>query len=177
MAVDPLKYPVGKYQKPEVITREILTQWIDEIAAFPGALKSEVAPLTDEQIDTPYRPEGWTVRQLVHHCADSHLNSFIRFKWTLTEDRPTIKAYLQDGWAGLPDVTQASVESSFLLLEGLHARWVTLLRSLTDAELEKVFIHPESGKEVSLKENIGLYAWHGRHHLAHITALKRRRGW
>src|SRR5690606_5903017 len=177
MPLDPMKYPLGKYAKPEEINRETLDQWISQIEDFPYKLATEVESLIDEQLDTPYRPGGWTVRQLVHHCADSHLNSFVRFKWALTEDRPTIKAYLQAEWALLPDVTEAPIHSSLLLLKGLHERWVILLLSLAASDLEKVFIHPQSGKEVSLKENIGLYAWHGRHHLAHITSLKKRNGW
>lgn len=177
MDIERYKYPVGHYQYPETITPAIIESWIDQIASFPDKLRSETQTLTRDQLDTPYRPEGWTVRQLIHHCADSHINSFIRFKWTLTEDRPVIKAYLQDMWAELPDVSEAPIEPSLDLLRGLHGRWVILLKSLSDTDLEREFIHPKTQRSISVKWNIGLYAWHGRHHLAQITGLKQRNGW
>jgi hypothetical protein len=135
-----------------------------------------IEPLSPAQLDTPYRPGGWRVRQVVHHLADSHLNSFIRFKWALTEDRPAIKAYHEDRWAELPDYVDVPVETSLRLLDALHERWVALLRRLDAADLKREFLHPESGA-VRLDVNIGVYSWHGRHHLAHITRLAEREEW
>jgi hypothetical protein len=172
-----LKFPIGKFQKPALLTDEILERFIKDIETFPGRLRKEVSSLNDQQLDTPYRPEGWTLRQVVHHCADSHMNSIIRFKLALTEDKPTIKPYFEERWAELPDSKNLPVEHSLLLLEGLHARWVTLLRLIPKEELKKSFIHPEHGKEIQLEENLGIYAWHCNHHLAHITSLKMRMNW
>ena len=135
-----------------------------------------MTPLTSSQLDTPYRPGGWTVRQVVHHVPDSHLNSLVRFKWALTEDRPTIKAYDEKGWAALPDYQVIPIAHSLDLLESLHVRWVGLLRNLSWTQLQREFVHPESGP-VSLAETIGAYAWHGQHHLAHIQHLIEREGW
>jgi uncharacterized damage-inducible protein DinB len=153
-----------------------VTRWIGEIEQFPGALGRAVGHLVPAQLDTPYRPGGWSVRQVVHHLADSHMNSFVRFKWALTEECPTIRPYLQDRWAALPDAAVAPVEPSLRILEGLHERWVRLLRSLDAEALEREFLHPESGR-VRLERVVGLYAWHGRHHLAQIMLLARRSGW
>ncbi len=177
MTIEQLKYPVGKFERPEIITKDHIRTWILEISDFPGKLKMEVDHLTYEQLDTPYRPEGWTVRQVVHHCADSHMNSFIRFKLTLTEDKPTIKTYREDRWAELFDGKDMPVEHSLMLLKGLHARWVELLKSLTDDDLQRKLIHPDQGEEIPISRLIGLYAWHCRHHLAHITELKKRKNW
>lgn len=173
---DDLRYPIGGFAPLETITATQVDAWIDEIAALPGALRRTVTPLTDTQLDTPYRPGGWTVRQVVHHVPESHLNSFIRFKWALTEDRPTIKAYDEKGWATLPDVRTVPVAHSLDLLDALHVRWVGLLRSLSWDQLQREFVHPDSGS-VSLAETVGAYAWHGRHHLAHIDRLIDREGW
>ncbi len=175
-ATDDLRYPIGEFAPPDTITAEQVNAWIDEIAALPRALRRTVTPLTEHQLDTPYRPSGWTVRQVVHHVPDSHLNSLIRFKWALTEDRPTIKAYDEKGWAELPDYATVPIAHSLDLLETLHVRWVGLLRSLGRTQLQREFVHPESGP-VSLAETIGVYAWHGRHHLAHIERLIERKGW
>lgn len=177
MTTDPLKFPIGKFQKPPVITHQLIQQWIEEIAAFPEQLAKEVRHLTDEQLNTPYRPGGWSIRQVVHHCADSHMNSLVRFKLALTEDTPTIKPYYEDRWAELPDSKTLGVEASLQILQGLHYRWVVLLKSLSEQQLQRTFIHPEHGQQISLNENIGIYAWHGKHHLAHITTLKQRMGW
>ncbi len=171
-----LRYPIGHFEPPKEITGEQVATWIDEIESLPGRLRDAVAPLTAEQLDTRYRSGGWTVRQVVHHLADSHLNSVIRFKWALTEERPRIKTYREELWAELPDTRDAPVEVSLDLLDALHARWCVLLRSLGDEELEREFVHPDSGP-VKLATNIGIYAWHGRHHLAHIERLKIREGW
>ena len=173
---DDLRYPIGAFVPPDTLTPKQVNTWIDEIAALPRALRRAVAPLTENQLDTPYRPGGWTVRQVVHHVPDSHLNSLIRFKWALTEDRPTIKAYDEKGWAELPDYTAVPIAHSLDLLETLHVRWVGLLRSLSRTQLQREFVHPESGP-VSLAETVGAYAWHGRHHLAHIERLIERKGW
>jgi hypothetical protein len=177
MTLEQFKYPIGKFENPETITEEILAAWISAIAAFPHRLKNEVNGLNQEQLDTPYRPEGWTIRQLIHHCADSHINSYTRFKLTLTEDRPTIKPYWEDRWAELIDSKTLPVEYSINLLDGLHARWVGLLHSLTAQDFAKTFIHPEHKKEISLNEYVGFYAWHCNHHLAHITGVKKRNNW
>lgn len=170
-----LRYPIGRYAPPEAITEQQVDGWIDEIADLPGDLRARVAPLTDDQLDTPYRAGGWTVRQVVHHLFDSHLNSYVRFKWTLTEDRPVIKAYDEKAWAELPDA-RGSVGPSLDALEALHARWEELLRRLSWSQFQLEFVHPKAGP-VPLGRNVGLYAWHGRHHLAHIERLMEREGW
>lgn len=177
MVLEQLKYPIGKFERPKIITTDILAKWISDIAAFPAKLKNEVNHMTGEQLDTPYRPDGWTVRQVVHHCADSHINSFTRFKLALTEDNPTIKPYWEDRWAELLDGKTMPIAPSLMLLEGLHSRWVGLLNSLSEHDLGKKFINPEHGREIQLDETVGIYAWHCEHHLAHITALKRRKNW
>ncbi len=175
MNIEQLKYPIGHFEHAGEISNEEIQNWLDEIVALPEQLRSAVAGLTEEQLDTPYRPEGWTVRQVVHHIADSHLNSLIRFKWALTEDTPTIKTYFEDRWGELADYSLVPLESSLNFIASLHERWVILLRSLDERDLSKEFIHPESGP-VKLGRNIGIYAWHGRHHLAHITNLIERMG-
>ena len=177
MNLEALKYPIGKFKKPENITNEILTSWKNDIATFPLRLKKEVDNLSDNQLDTPYRPDGWTIRQVVHHCADSHINSFIRFKLALTENNPTIKPYYEERWAELTDSKYFPIEPSLKILEGIHYRWSELLDKLTNEDLEKTFTHPEHNKTFNLLENIGVYAWHCNHHLAHITTLKVRNNW
>jgi hypothetical protein len=171
-----LRYPIGKFQKPENLTAEQRRPLIEAIAEAPARLASAVAGLTPAQLDTPYRPGGWTVRQVVHHVPDSHLNSYVRFKLALTEDEPTIKPYDEARWAELGDMKTTPVETSLALLENLHKRWVALLDSLTPAEWERKFKHPEMGS-MSLNQNLALYAWHGRHHVAHITSLRERNHW
>jgi hypothetical protein len=171
-----LRYPVGKFNFEEDPTAEQTQQAIDEIAATPANLRAAVSGLTDAQLDTPYREGGWTVRQVVHHVVDSHLNSYIRFRFALTEDEPTIKPYDEAVWAELIDAKSSPVEVSLALLEPLHERWVTLLRSLTPEDFKRQFRHPEIGA-VTLEKNVGLYAWHGKHHTAHITGLREREGW
>jgi len=177
MATDKQKFPVGRFEKPEIVTTWILRQWIEVISDFPAAIRNETGHLTDAQLDTEYRPGGWTIRQVVHHCADSHLNSLIRFKLALTEENPIIRPYFEDRWAELPDSKLMPVNVSIKILEGLHARWVFLLNSFSETDFERTFIHPESKNTVSLAENIGIYAWHCRHHLAHITNIKNEKGW
>lgn len=170
-----LKYPIGNFQYDGEITDSVTSDWIKEIEILPGLLRDAVKDLDDEQLDTPYRSGGWTVRQVIHHLADSHMNAYIRFKLALTEKKPVIKPYDETGWAELSDY-KLPIDISLSLLEALHKRWTDLLRSLIPADLEKTFIHPESG-EVTVGKNIGIYAWHGQHHLAHITSLCNREGW
>ncbi|ASS49493.1 MAG: metal-dependent hydrolase [Candidatus Fluviicola riflensis] len=177
MELEKLKFPIGQFDKPTTITHDILEQWIDDISTFPARLTSEVIHLTDEQLDTHYRPDGWTIRQVVHHCADSHMNSLTRLKLTLTEDGPTIKPYFEERWAELADTKNMPIQSSLKMLEGIHERWTVLLKNLTDENYKQVFIHPEHGKTFRIDENIGVYAWHCNHHLAHITETKKRHNW
>lgn len=169
-----LRYPIGKFTPPPTITTENLEQWIETIATLPSRLRKTVDGLSEEILSTPYRPGGWTVRQVVHHVADSHMNSYIRFKWALTEDSPTIKAYDEVAWAILPDGKQGPIEVSLKLLESLHARWVLVLKSMTPDQLARTFTHPATGKSTRLDYNVGMYAWHGEHHLAHVTKLLER---
>ena len=175
--LEQLRYPVGRYQSPEQITPALIEQWIQDIEQLPQQLSELLTDWTSEQLATPYREGGWSVKKLIHHIADSHLNSYARFKWALTEDQPTIKAYDEQAWAELPDCEITDVQISLQLLQALHHRWVHLLRSLSQADLEKSFVHPETGKSIVLDENIAHYAWHSRHHLAHIIALKTRNNW
>jgi len=172
------KYPVGEFEKPSEITGKHLSDWISEIELFPEKLKKEVEGLNDEQLDIPYRNGGWTIRQLVHHCADSHSNASMRFKLALTEDKPVIKPYFEARWAELPDSREMPVEISLRILEGLHARWVYLLKKLTTEDWQKFYLHLEfDGKKFALDEAAGMYAWHSRHHLAHIINLKKAKRW
>ena len=169
------RYPIGRFEAPTTITPAHLAGWVADIEALPDQMRAAVAGLSDADLDTPYRPGGWTLRQVIHHVPDSHLNCYVRFKWALTEAEPTIKPYDEVAWAELPDVAGTSVGVSLDLLGALHARWAVLLRSLTEADWERRFVHPASGS-VSLAEAAGSYAWHGRHHLAHITSAVAREG-
>lgn len=177
MTLEELRYPIGRFEKPDSITGELIERYISEISKFPERLRSEVEKLSEEQLDTVYRPDGWTIRQVVHHCADSHMNSLVRLKLTLTEDRPTIKPYFEDRWAELPDSKSLPVEPALKMLEGIHKRWTFLLAALTDEQWGRSFIHPEHERAVRLDENTALYAWHCKHHLAHIITLKKSKGW
>lgn len=168
LADEQMRYPIGKFEAPENITKEIITGWIDRIRTLPAKLRAAAEPLTDAQLDTPYRNNGWTLRQVVHHIPDSHMNSLMRFKWAMTEDNPTIKPYDEAGFAELADY-KLPIASSLTLLDGIHVHLVTLFESFSDADLERTFTHPASGETNPLKKIIGLYAWHGDHHLAHIT--------
>jgi DinB superfamily len=174
--MDDLRYPVGKFDFPKSVSAQDLTEFIDQIAETPSRMRAALAGLSESQLDTPYRPEGWTLRQLAHHVPDSHMNSYVRYRLALTEDEPVVKPYDESRWAELPDARSMPVEPSLLLLEYLHARWVPLLRSLSASEWKRNFRHPDLGL-VSLEKNAALYAWHGRHHVAHITALRERMGW
>jgi hypothetical protein len=168
MDIEKLKYPTGKYTPPADISREQIHHWIDTIETFPARLTSLAGHLEDDQLEARYRPGGWTIRQVVHHVVDSHVNSYIRFKWTLTEDRPVIKTYEQTLWAEQPDAKEGPIDMSLEFLSGLHKRWVYMLRGLTDEELNKSFVHPEYNRERDLKYLIGMYAWHCNHHYAHV---------
>ncbi|MBO3698215.1 YfiT family bacillithiol transferase [Roseivirga sp. E12] len=172
-----LSFPIGEFTAPSVIDQSQIDQWIKEIAELPELMESAVRDLTEGQLDTPYRPDGWTVRQVVHHVPDSHIGSYCRFHWALTEDNPIIKAYDEKAFANLPYHNELPIEISLSLLKALHARWVVLLRNMTKEDLEKTFLHPETKAVNVLKEVIGMYAWHGKHHLEHILALKRRMNW
>jgi uncharacterized damage-inducible protein DinB len=171
-----LRYPIGKFTFDGSITEKQRNQLIDEIEQAPAKLRAAVTGLSPQQLDTPYRPDGWTVRQVVHHVPDSHLNSYVRFKLALTEDEPTIKAYYEDRWAELEEARSAPIEISLALLESLHKRWVLLLRSIKPEGWGRSFRHPELGL-MGLERNLALYAWHGKHHVAHITSLRERMKW
>ncbi len=162
------QFPIGPFVAPDTIEEATRTEWIDRIEALPARFRRAVEGLAPKALDTPYREGGWTRRQVAHHVADSHLNSLIRFKWTLTESNPTIKAYDERSWAELADYEVNPVSVSLDFLDALHARWVPLLRSLTEDQWRRTFVHPESGDTVDLATNVGIYAWHGDHHLAHI---------
>jgi len=173
---DDVKYPVGRYQPPEFISPGHRAAWIEQMAELPAQLSKAVAGLDDAQLDTPYRPAGWTIRQVVHHLPDSHLNSYTRFRLALTENSPLIKPYAEAAWAQLTDARTAPVAPSLALLAGLHARFVLLLRSLSGDDFVRTFRHPELG-EIRLDWTLGLYAWHGLHHMAHINNLRTLHGW
>lgn len=175
--MDILKFPIGQFKKPDAFTQAIFDAYISDIELFPARLKAEVEHLNDEQLDTVYRPDGWTIRQVINHCADSHMNSLVRFKLALTEDKPVIKPYEEQLWAELADSKFMPIAPALQMLEGIHARWTTLLKSLSAEDLKRSFIHPQHGKEFRLEVNMGIYAWHCNHHLAHITTLKKSKGW
>jgi uncharacterized damage-inducible protein DinB len=170
-----LSYPIEKYDKNTKINSEQRKQFIREIAALPNQLREAVENLSDQQLDTPYRPEGWTLRQVIHHVGDSHLNSFIRFKLALTEENPTIRPYAEDLWAQTAEY-KMPVEVSLDLIDSLHQRWATLLESMSDKDFAKILNHPETGTW-TLENLLGMYVWHGKHHTAHINNLKQRNGW
>jgi hypothetical protein len=170
-----LRYPVGRWDR-QPLPDAALGAAIESIAAAPARVRAAVAGLSETQLETPYRPGGWTVRQVVHHLPDSHLNAYVRFRLALTEEAPTIKTYEESRWAELPDAKSAPPEVSLALLDALHARWVPLLRAMRPADYDRAYRHPEMGL-VPLRGVLGLYAWHGRHHEAHITRLRAREGW
>ena len=172
-----LRYPIGKFTAPDQVSEDERQQYIVEIAQLPQKITQAVDSLSDMQLNTPYRDEGWTVRQVVHHLPDSHVNAYTRFRLALTEDNPTVRPYAEDRWAELSDARQARIEPSLQLLEALHQRWVMLLQSLTDEDFARTFVHPEHGQTVRLDTALANYAWHGKHHLGHITRLKERKGW
>jgi hypothetical protein len=170
-----LRYPVGRFEASREMTPALRSEFIQTIAELPNRISEAVEGLNDEQLDTEYRPEGWTVRQTVHHVADSHLNSYCRFKLALTEDKPTIRPYYEDRWAELAD-SRLPVDVSLRLIEAVHRRWVVLLEAFSEDDFRRELIHPESGAW-TLDKFLGLYEWHSRHHTAHITKLRERNGW
>ncbi len=168
-----LRYPTGKFRCPENITSAHIEKWISDIEQLPLKISNLVSGFTDTQLETPYRPGGWTARQVIHHIHDSHHNGYIRFKWAMTEDRPIIKAYDEKLWAELFDTKSAPINLSLDILKALHAKWVYFLKGLSPQDLAKEFIHPEGNVAISLGEDIGIYAWHGNHHLAHLEIVAR----
>ncbi|MEP6590250.1 MAG: YfiT family bacillithiol transferase [Gemmatimonadota bacterium] len=176
MSHDP-RYPVGRYQPPESNSDALRAGWLHDLESLPALLRAAVWGLDDEQFDTPYREGGWTVRQVVHHVADSHINAYCRFKLALTEEHPTIRPYEEALWAELPEARALPVESSLVLLDGLHARWAAMCIAMTPAQFDRSFHHPESHKDATLWRTLGMYAWHGKHHVAHITSLRSAHGW
>ncbi len=171
--LESLKYPIGKFSAPEVIDNELLGQAIRQISELPKELFQAASSLTPAQLDCPYRPGGWTVRQLLHHIADSHGNAFFRFKHALTEENPTIKSYDEGSWANLPDAA-LSAELALDMIRLVHAKWVHLLQHMSPADFERTYFHPEKQRTQRLAEVTLMYAWHGKHHLAHITSLIQR---
>lgn len=171
--MEELKYPIGKFHYQGPYSEEQKKHFIKEIAETPAALKEVIKNFSEAQLETPYRPGGWTVRQVVNHMADSHMNAFIRFKLALTEENPTIKPYEQDQWANLSDSLNSPIELSLNLLDTLHQKWVILLNSLSSDDFKRTYMHPESGSS-SLEKVLGMYAWHSRHHLAHVTGVRDR---
>lgn len=174
---DSLSYPIGKFSFNSNADKKEIKQWISEIEKFPIWIKEAVEELYEQQLNTPYRDGGWTIKQVVHHLADSHMNAYIRVKLALTEDRPTIKPYDEKQWAEMDDAKNLPVEYSLSILESLHPRWVYVLKNISENDLERVVFHPARGKEMSVKYIIAQYAWHGKHHCAHITELRKRHNW
>ena len=175
--LEKLKYPIGKFIIPTEINSVLKNKWISEIEILPSKLKSETISLNENQLERPYREGGWTVRQVVHHLADSHSNALIRIKFALTEDVPTIKPYPEHLWAELADSKTLDIKSSLQLIEALHHRWIVLLNSLSDTQFARTYFHPENKIHYSIEAATALYAWHSNHHLSHITSLKKRMNW
>jgi hypothetical protein len=175
-ADDTLRFPIGPFALDPDLSATARTSAIDDIAALPSRIRSAVTGLDEAQLDTPYRPGGWTVRQVVHHVADSHMNGFIRVKLALTETHPTIKPYDENAWSRLADM-RLTIAHSLVILDGLHARWAALYRALPLEQFARTFLHPEHGQVVTLDGHLQDYAWHSRHHVAHVTSLRQRQGW
>jgi hypothetical protein len=169
--LEKLKYPIGKFTIPTQFDQDTINKWIADIEELPIQLKNAIARLSKSDLEKPYRPNAWTKNQVINHIADSHMNGLIRVKLALTENKPIIKPYDQDQWANLEDGKNTPIEISLGIIEGVHYRWASLLKSLSEIDLERSFIHPEYKIEYKIKENIGLYAWHGRHHLMHIKQI------
>jgi len=174
--MEDLRYPIGKYL-PQSFSESQLQEWLIDIKFLPLHLENAILNLDESQINTPYRPDGWTVKQLVHHVADSHMNAYIRFKLGLTEDNPTIKSYDEGAWANLPDTHNLPINISLTLLHALHARWMEVIKGIKGNEWNRTVFHLEQKKEITLWHLLGMYAWHGKHHVAHITALRERMKW
>lgn len=177
LTLETLRYPVGKFKFPEQVTAEEISAMLKIIEELPAKLRGAVSGMNGEQLNTPYRDGGWTVRQVVHHLFDSHSNAFTRMKLAMTEDNPTIKPYKEALWAELEDGKNTPVELGLVLLEALHKRWMIFLRSLAENDFQRTFVHPENKRTQTIAQAIALYSWHCRHHLAHITELKKRMGW
>jgi hypothetical protein len=177
MSLEHLQYPIGRFKTPEAFNNAILNEYITTITAFPEKMKQAVKGLNDAQLDTPYRPQGWTIRQVVHHCADSHMHSLLRLKWTLTEENTIIKPYPEALWAELADTKTMPVDPSLSILEGVHTRWVTLLKAMRPEDFQRFYSHPQYQKQYTLAEATALYAWHCEHHLAHVVNLLKAKGW
>ena len=175
-ASDALRYPIGLFQAPEIIDGEQIDQWMDTIRIFPQTLKNLVGHLREHQLDTHYRPKGWTVRQTVHYLADSHMNAYMRFKLALTEDNPTIKPYDEAAWAECADYSMPAV-TSLIILDGVHTRWSYLLENMSPLEYRRTYFHPEHNKKYTLDVVLGMYEWHSRHHYAHIKNILQEKGW
>ena len=171
LTLEELKFPTGRFTPSENYDEATILNLIDEIAALPKNLRDATEELSEQQLETPYRPEGWTIRQVVHHLADSHMNAYIRTKLALTEDEPNIKPYDEATWAELPDGKIDPIDLSLDILEAVHRRWVIVLHNMEPSDLDRVYVHPEYGTRVSLKEVIATYAWHGRHHLGHVLLV------
>jgi uncharacterized damage-inducible protein DinB len=174
--MEDLRYPIGKYE-PQPFSQQQLHNWLIDIQFLPQHLENAILNLDEQQLHTPYRPEGWTVRQVVHHVADSHSNAYIRFKLGLTEDNPTIKPYDENAWAKMKDTMVVPINVSLTLLHALHTRWMEVLKAIQPEEWNRTVVHPQHGKQMTLWYLLGSYAWHGRHHTAHITSLRERMGW
>ena len=174
--MEDLSYPIGRFVSQPYSDKE-LKERLMAIMFLPKELENAIQNLDEYQIETPYRPDGWTVKQLINHIADSHMNAFIRFKLGLTEENPTIKPYNQDAWVNLNDTKIVPINVSITLVHALHARWAALLNGISSADLERTVFHPEQKKEITLWHMLGLYAWHGKHHVKHITALRERMKW
>lgn len=166
--LEKLRFPVGQFKKSSQFTDHLIKEWIEALARFPSKLSALCTALDINQINWRYRPDGWKIKQVVHHCADSHMNSIIRFKLALTEDRPTIKPYFEERWAELPDGISDDLTSSLAIIDGVHARLVSLLKTLSKEQMQREFLHPEHDTPLSIQQTIGLYAWHSNHHLAHV---------
>lgn len=175
--LEKLRYPIGTFVCPVEISHEDISTWIEVLERLPAKLTGLVKDFSEEQLETPYRDGGWTVRQVVHHLADSHHHSYTRFKWALTENRPLIKAYHEKEWSAMVDARSAPIELSLTYLTALHAKLVYLLKGLSIQDFQKSYIHPDGNISVSVAENLGKYAWHSNHHFAHIQNLAQRKGW
>ncbi|NII84414.1 MULTISPECIES: YfiT family bacillithiol transferase [unclassified Pedobacter] len=169
MDLEQLKYPIGQFSMPEVFDQKQIDIWISEIETLPNELKEATENLTEKELNQTYRPEGWTLRQVVHHIPDSHINAYIRFKQAITEDVPVIRPYYEERWAETGEAKNGDVKLSIDLLAALHQRWVAFLKTLKQEDYQRKYIHPAQGKELTLANMLGMYAWHGKHHLAHIT--------
>jgi len=176
MEAEKLRYPIGKFQVPDSVDDTQRQAWIGELAAIPDQLRSAVSGLNDKQLDTPYRPGGWTVRQVVHHLADASLNQYTRMKLALTEDNPTVKPFEEEGWAALTDSKQLPITPSLSIVDGLYARWINTLEAISAEDFARTFLHPANGP-TNLDTALGMCVWHGRHHIAHITSLRQRENW